>query len=70
MIWDITAIAWLINPEWVPSHICPSPILTSDGTWSFDPHRHFIRVAIDAKRDEIFKDLFHKLETQKPDVLG
>ncbi len=64
VIWDITAIAWLINPEWVPSYICPSPILTRDGTWSFDPRRHFIRVASDAHRDEIFKDLFRKLEFQ------
>lgn len=62
VIWDIAAIAWLINPQWMPSHIYPSPILTSECTWSFDASRHFIRVAVDANRDAIFGDLFHKLE--------
>ena len=62
VIWDISAIAWLLNSRWMPSNICSSPILTSDGTWSFDRSRHFIRVAIDARRDAIFGDLFRKLE--------
>ena len=62
VIWDIAAIAWMVNPKWVPSHISPSPILTSECTWSFDSSRHFIRVAIDAHRDAIFGDLFRKLE--------
>lgn len=62
VIWDITAIAYMINPDWVPSIICNSPILTNDLTWSFNPLRHFVRVAIDADRDEIFGDLFRKLE--------
>jgi len=62
VIWDISAIAYLLNYKWMPSHICPSPILTSEGTWSFDSIRHFTRVAVDARRDAIFGDLFHKLE--------
>ena len=61
VIWDISAIAYLLNSSWVPSHICPSPILTSEGTWSFDATRHFSRVAVDARRDAIFGDLFRKL---------
>ena len=61
-IWDIVNIAYLINPKWVPTNICPSPILTSEVTWSLDPSRHFTRVAIDANRDAIFVDLFRKLE--------
>ncbi len=62
VIWDISAIAWLLNPQWVPSNICPSPILTGNATWSFDRSRHFTRVAIDARRDAIFGDLFRKIE--------
>ncbi|MBD3181410.1 nucleoside hydrolase [Candidatus Poribacteria bacterium] len=62
VIWDISAIAWLINSRWIPSDIHPSPILTSEVTWSFDPKRHFIRIANDAKRDAVFGDLFRKLE--------
>ncbi len=60
--WDISSIAWLIDHRWVPSYICASPILTDQVTWSIDPSRHFIRVAMDAKRDAIFGDLFRKLE--------
>ena len=62
VIWDISAIAWLLNSQWVPSNICPSPILTNNATWSFDRSRHFTRVAIDARRDAIFGDLFRKIE--------
>ncbi|MFC1716228.1 nucleoside hydrolase [Candidatus Poribacteria bacterium] len=62
VIWDISTIAWLLNPQWVPSHVCPSPILTSECTWSLDPTRHFTRVATDARRDAIFGDLFRKIE--------
>lgn len=62
VIWDISTIAWLINPRWIPSYVCPSPILTTEGTWSFSPTRHFTRVAMDANRDAIFADLFQKLE--------
>ena len=61
-IWDIAAIAYLLNPQWMPSQIVHSPILTSEVTWSFDDSRHFIRVAIDARRNAIFGDLFRKLE--------
>jgi hypothetical protein len=62
VIWDISAIAWLLNPQWIPSYITPSPILNSEGTWSFDNSRHFTRVGIHANRDAIFGDLFCKLK--------
>ena len=62
VLWDISAIAWLLNSQWMPSQVCSSPILTSEGTWSFDASRHFTRVAVNANRDAIFGDLFRKLE--------
>lgn len=61
VIWDVTAIAWLINPDWVPTSIVHSPILTDQVTWSFDTTRHFIRSATYIRRDPIFADLFRKL---------
>ena len=27
VIWDIINIAWLLNPEWVPTRLTPSPVL-------------------------------------------
>jgi inosine-uridine nucleoside N-ribohydrolase len=65
-LWDIGPIAWLLNPEWVDSALIPSPILTAERTWSYDPHRHAMREAYALRRDAIFADLFRKLERQQP----
>jgi inosine-uridine nucleoside N-ribohydrolase len=60
-IWDLAAIAWLITPDAVPTHLAHSPILTDQRTWSRDQSRHLIRVAGDCRRDPIFADVFRKL---------
>ena len=60
VIWDIATIAYLINPDWVPTNIVHSPILTDQGTWSHNCSRHFIRTATHVNRDAIFGDLFKK----------
>jgi purine nucleosidase len=65
VIWDISAVAWLRNPGWVPSNLIHSPILTSALTYSHDPSRHFIRQAIDVNRDAIFEDLYTLLEADR-----
>ena len=62
-IWDVSAVAWLMHPEWVPSVRIASPILTDQVTWSLDASRHLIRVATDCRRNPIFADLFRKLWT-------
>ena len=58
VIWDISAVAWLRNPDWISSHLAPGPVLTRDLTWSFDPHRHPIRLTDGVNRDAVFRDLF------------
>ena len=63
VIWDISTIAYLNNPDWVPTEVRPSPVLRSDVTWGpEDASRHAFRVAVDVRRDRVFGDLFHKLE--------
>lgn len=62
VIWDVSAIAYLIDARWTPSRLVHSPILTDQVTWSFDPRRHLIRSAYHVERDAIFRDLFGKLE--------
>jgi purine nucleosidase len=62
VLWDVGAVAWLVNPDWVPTVVVHSPLLTSQGTWSHDPRRHLIREALWADRDAIFADLFAKLQ--------
>ena len=61
VIWDVTAIAWLVNPAWIETNLVHSPILTDQVTFSVDHSRHFIRMATQLYRDPIFSDLFEKL---------
>lgn len=61
VIWDVTAIGWLINPEWLPTNLVHAPILTDQVTYSTDYSRHFIRMAYAVNRDAIFRDMFEKL---------
>ena len=61
VIWDISTVAWLIEPKWVPSRIVPSPGLTDDMKYESRPGRHPVRLAFHADRDQIFNDLFLKL---------
>jgi purine nucleosidase len=61
VIWDVTAVAWLVNPSWLPTNLVHSPILTDQVTYSVDQSRHFMRMATSLNRDAIFRDLFEKL---------
>ena len=63
VIWDISAVAWVIEPRWIPSALVPSPVLTDDMRWRQEPGRHLIRVATNVMRDPVFHDLFEKLAT-------
>lgn len=62
VIWDISAVAWLVNPGWVKTTMVSSPILKSDMTWEpGGDDRHGIRVATDVDREGIFDDLFERI---------
>jgi purine nucleosidase len=63
VIWDISTIAYLVDPSWVPTQLVHSPILTDQVTWSVDHSRHLIRYANYIHRDPIFRDLYAKLAT-------
>ncbi len=60
-IWDVGAIALIINPAWTPMKACPSPILFGDSHIARDSGRHLIRIIYQMDRDAIFRDLFVKL---------
>jgi len=70
VIWDIAAIAYLLDPSWVRTELVHSPILTDQVTWSVDRSRHLIRSATGVDRDAIFGDLFRKLEEHGQDSKG
>jgi purine nucleosidase len=62
VLWDMTAVAWLINDKWLPSDLVHSPIVTDNCTFSFDQSRHLIRTVNFVQRDPIFRDFFTKLD--------
>lgn len=61
VIWDVINIAWMLNPDWVPSTLVRTPTLTNQRHWQATPHRHLMREAHAVQRDAIFNDLFDKL---------
>ena len=61
-IWDMAAISWVLNEEWAPTNIAPSPILLNDKSWAFNENRHPIKIVYEIKRDLILKDFIEKLE--------
>jgi purine nucleosidase len=65
VIWDISVIAWLVNPDWCPSTLVPSPRISDDSRWIPDPTRHLIRSVRHIYRDGVFRDLFQKIAGRK-----
>ena len=61
VIWDIINIAWLINPDWVPTYLTTSPRLDEALYWQKDQTRHLMREAHDVQRDEIFLNFYDRL---------
>ncbi|MEM9780296.1 MAG: nucleoside hydrolase, partial [Pseudomonadota bacterium] len=61
VIWDIINIAWLIDPDWVPTMLTTSPVLDDALYWQKSDARHQMREAHDVQRDEIFRDFYDKL---------
>lgn len=59
VIWDIIAIAWLVNPEWVPTFETSRARVTERHTW--EPIEGRMAEAYRVHRDEIFGDLLTKL---------
>jgi inosine-uridine nucleoside N-ribohydrolase len=61
VIWDISAVAWVLDESWVPTEVVHSPVLTDQVTWSVDKRRHLIKMATYVHRNPVFGDLFRKL---------
>ncbi len=61
-IWDVTAVAWLLDPDFEKDCLIPSPIPEYDDHYAFDPGRHMIKYVYHINRDLLFADLFEKLK--------
>src|SRR5690606_13696695 len=62
VIWDISVIAYAVEPKWFDTEVRHSPVLTDQITYSVDRQRHFYRVAFRLDRDRIFGDMFKKIQ--------
>jgi hypothetical protein len=61
VIWDVTAVAWLLDGDFMYDRIEPSPIPEYDHYYAFDKTRHPIRYVYHINRDALFEDLFRTL---------
>lgn len=60
-IWDVTAVAWLLDGDFMADRLEHIPIPQYDHHYSFDPTRHFYRYVYHINRDKLFEALFAKL---------
>lgn len=62
-IWDVTAVAWLLNEEgrFMQDELRNSPIPEYNYDYSFNSERHLFRYVSAINRDALFEDLFDKL---------
>lgn len=64
VIWDLINVAWMLQPEWVPTTLVPTPRLGDDLRWQPDATRPPMREAHNVQRDAIFGDFFACLARQ------
>lgn len=62
VVWDMTAVAYLVNSSWTPSQLVHAPRVSEFDTYSFDNNRHLMRMVYHVRRDAIFKDFFLKVQ--------
>ena len=62
VIWDVTAVAWLIDGRFFHERLEKSPIPEYDGYYAFNNDtRHFIKYIYHINRDELMDDMIAKL---------
>ena len=61
-IWDMAAVGYILNEDWAPANIIPSPILLDNMQWNINKNRHPIKIVYEIKRDLILMDFINKLE--------
>jgi purine nucleosidase len=64
VIWDLICVAWVLNADWVPSELVPTPRLGDDRRWQLDATRPLMREAYAVRRDAIFADFFGRLAAE------
>jgi inosine-uridine nucleoside N-ribohydrolase len=62
VMWDLINVAWMLEPDWVPSTLVPTPWLADDLRWQRDDAGQPMREAHAVSRDAIFGDFFRTLQ--------
>lgn len=65
VLWDMTAVAYLIDRDWTPSQLVHAPRVNESDSYSFNNNRHLIRMVYQIRRDPIFRDFFKKVQNFK-----
>ena len=60
-IWDVTAVAWLLDESFMEERLEHVPIPQYDHKWSIDKNGHFMKYVYGINRDKLMEDLFKKL---------
>ena len=60
-IWDVAAVAWLLDESFMLEHPEHSPIPEYDHIWGHNKTRHMIKYVYHINRERLFDDLFRKL---------
>lgn len=62
VIWDISAVAYLINKEWFETSQINCPNINENGSYELNTNNHLITFVDFLNSDKVFGDMFGKLE--------
>lgn len=65
VIWDVTAVAWLLDKRFFLQRIEKRPIVEYDGTYTMNPARHEYQYIYHVHRDALVQDLFTKYSCKR-----
>lgn len=61
IIWDVTAVGWLMDEDFMSDRVIHSPIPEYGHRYSFDGNRHFMKYVYSTDRDRLLYDMIKKL---------
>ncbi|MFN3729124.1 MAG: nucleoside hydrolase [Fimbriimonadaceae bacterium] len=64
-IWDISAIAHIIEPKWVPTKLVPAPTVNANQEWGEPDPSHQVELAYWVARNAVFGDMCRKFAAIK-----
>ena len=64
-LWDLSAIAYIINEDWFEKEMVSSPIVLDNGVYKKTIDRHTITFVNDLYRNKIYQDFFIKMNNSE-----